>query len=336
MKTFIINNWNKLLLLAFTCIALFFAFSFTLDENSKKLVDDSFKQAVIVFGSAKALNGVISLAQGTEINLPFVIVAVGEILDPINDLVEQFSLIMLASLVSLGIQKILLGFLTNDIYNYVLFAFILVFNILGKTSQENGVSVASVSSKMSMIIPILFGIYVFKESVTPSKIIGILIALIAVYFTSKKETGKVKAKRFLFPILLFFGAGIVDTSMNYLQHTHLKEHEIALFSATTFLSAFIFGILISIFKTIKGTFKFEGKNILGGIALGIPNYFSMYYLIKALHSKNLESATVFTLVNIGVILLSTLFGITLFKEKLLKQNYLGVLLAIIAVILVTL
>ena len=214
--------------------------------------------------------------------------------------------------------------------------FILVFNILGKTSQENGVSVASVSSKMSMIIPILFGIFVFKESVTPSKIIGILIALIAVYFTSKKETGKVEAKRFLFPILLFFGAGIVDTSMNYLQHTHLKDHEIALFSATTFLSAFFFGILISIFKTIKGTFKFEGKNILGGIALGIPNYFSMYFLITALHSKNLESATVFTLVNIGVILLSTLFGITLFKEKLLKQNYLGVLLAIIAVILVTL
>ena len=129
MKTFIINNWNKLLLVALTFIALFFAFSFTLDENSKKLVDDSFKQAAIVFGSAKALNGVISLAQGTEINLPFVVVAVGEILDPINDLVEQFSLIMLASLVSLGIQKILLGFLTNDIYNYVLFAFILVFNI---------------------------------------------------------------------------------------------------------------------------------------------------------------------------------------------------------------
>ena len=129
MKTFIIKNWNKLLLVAFTLFALCFALTFTIDDNAKKIVDDSFKQSVIVFGSAKALNGVISLAQGTEINLPFVVVAVGEILDPINDLVEQFSLIMLASLVSLGIQKILLGFLTNDIYNYVLFAFILVFNI---------------------------------------------------------------------------------------------------------------------------------------------------------------------------------------------------------------
>ncbi|QKF67453.1 putative membrane protein [Arcobacter venerupis] len=129
MKTFIIQNWNKLLLVTLTLFALCFALTFTIDDNAKRLVDDSFKQSVIVFGSAKALNAVISLAQGTELNLPFVIVAVGEILDPINDLVEQFSLVMLASMVSLGIQKILLNFVTNDIYNYILFTFIIVFNI---------------------------------------------------------------------------------------------------------------------------------------------------------------------------------------------------------------
>ena len=128
MKTFIIQNWNKLLLVAFTLFALCFALTFTIDDNAKKLVDESFKQSVIVFGSAKALNAVISLAQGTQINLPFVTVAVGEILDPINDLVEQFSLVMLASMVSLGIQKILLNFVTTDIYNYLLFTSIIIFN----------------------------------------------------------------------------------------------------------------------------------------------------------------------------------------------------------------
>lgn len=214
--------------------------------------------------------------------------------------------------------------------------FILVFNILGKTSQENGVSVASVSSKMSMIIPILFGIFFFKETITFEKITGIVIALIAVYFTSKKEAGKIEIKNFIFPILLFFGAGIVDTSMNYLQYIYLKDSEIALFSATTFLVAFIFGILIFIIKSIKDNFKLNIKNIVGGLFLGIPNYYSMYFLIKALQSKNLESAVVFTLINIGIILLSTFFGILLFKEKLLKQNYFGIALAIIAVILVTL
>ncbi len=61
--------------------------------------------------------------------MPFVIVAIGEVLDPINDLVEQFSLVMLASMTSLGIQKILLNFVTNDIYNYTLLFFIILSNI---------------------------------------------------------------------------------------------------------------------------------------------------------------------------------------------------------------
>lgn len=213
--------------------------------------------------------------------------------------------------------------------------FILVFTILGKTAQENGISVASVSSKMSMIIPVIFGIVFFKENLSTYKILGILLAIIAVYFTSKKENGTLEFKNFLMPTLLFFGAGIVDTSMNYMQHTYLKTNEIALFSALTFLSAFIFGTLISIGKLIKGNLVFKAKNNVAGIILGIPNYFSMYYLIKALGEKKLESASVFTLINVGVILISTFFSILLFNEKRSKNNWFGMLLALLAVFLVT-
>ena len=124
MKKFILNNYNKLLLSILLYVALVVALSFTIDKDAKELIDNSFKQAVIVFGSAKALNGVISLAQGTELDLPFVVVAIGEVLDPINDLVEQFSLVMLASMISLGIQKILLGFVTI-IFIILLFVFLL-------------------------------------------------------------------------------------------------------------------------------------------------------------------------------------------------------------------
>lgn len=152
MKTFIIKNWNKLLLVAFTFVALFLALSFTIDDNAKKLVDESFKQSVVVFGSAKALNAVISLAQGTELNLPFVIVAVGEVLDPINDLVEQFSFVMLASMVSLGIQKILLNFVTNDIYNYILFAFIVIFNIWLFKRFANDVKIRDIFFKTTFVL----------------------------------------------------------------------------------------------------------------------------------------------------------------------------------------
>lgn len=127
--SFIQTHWNKLLILIISCIVLALAFSFALDTHAKTLIDKAFTQAIIVFGSAKALNAVISLAQGTELDLPFVTVAIGQVLDPINDLVEQFSLIMLVSMTSLGIQKILMGFVTNNVFNVLLFCMIIVLNL---------------------------------------------------------------------------------------------------------------------------------------------------------------------------------------------------------------
>ena len=97
------TQWNKILIAFLSTIIIALALSYTLDVKGKELVDKSFTESVVVFGSAKALNAVISLAQGTELDLPFVTVAIGEVLDPINDLIEQFSFVMLASMVSLGI-----------------------------------------------------------------------------------------------------------------------------------------------------------------------------------------------------------------------------------------
>lgn len=123
------HHWNKILILILSLIIILIAFSFTLDVKGQELINKSFTESVIVFGSAKALNAVISLAQGTELDLPFLTVAIGEVLDPINDLVEQFSLVMLASMVSLGIQKIMMNFVTTDFYNIILLFCIIIVNI---------------------------------------------------------------------------------------------------------------------------------------------------------------------------------------------------------------
>ena len=55
------------------------------------------------------------------------------------------------------------------------FLFIAIFNIMAMTAQRNGLSVASVASKMSVIIPVVFGIYVYNEGVGFQKIIGIIL-----------------------------------------------------------------------------------------------------------------------------------------------------------------
>lgn len=216
------------------------------------------------------------------------------------------------------------------------FLFISVFYATAITSQRNGLSVASVASKMSVIIPISFGIALFGDSLTILKVIGIVLALLAVYFTSKKEEGAVtESKSLLYPLLVFFGAGAIDTSLKILQNDYLPENEIALFSSHTFLMAFSIGTILIVINILKFNMKITGKNILAGIILGIPNYFSLYYLVKMLDSEVFESSTIFTIHNVAIVMVSTLTGILFFKEKISKRNGIGIGLALLAILLVT-
>lgn len=216
------------------------------------------------------------------------------------------------------------------------FIFISTFYVTTITSQRNGLSVASVASKMSVIIPIILGVFLYNETLGSVKILGIIIALIAVYFTSKKETGEIQqASNLVFPILVFIGAGTIDSSLKYLQTFHVPSNQIGLFSSVTFFCAFSVGILILVFLSLKGKIKFAGRNILGGIALGLPNFFSLYYLVKMLEAKAFESATLFTIHNIAIVLVSTFVGILFFKERISMRNALGIGLALFALFLVT-
>ena len=214
--------------------------------------------------------------------------------------------------------------------------FILVFNVMAQTSQKNGLSVASVSSKMSVVIAIIFGVWYYEESLGFVKLFGILLALIAVYLTSVKEKKETTEKQvsLLFPILLFIGSGAIDTSLKFVETTFVQQGGVPLFSATIFGCAFILGMSILLYQMVKGTFRFEFKNILGGILLGVPNYFSIVYLLKALSTDGMESSTAFTLNNVGIVILSTLFGLFIFKEKLIWKNWLGIVIAIVSILLV--
>ncbi|MGY0407729.1 MAG: EamA/RhaT family transporter [Polaribacter sp.] len=212
--------------------------------------------------------------------------------------------------------------------------FVSVFFVIAITAQNNGVSVASIAGKMSVVIPVLFGIFLYNESVTFLKILGILIALIAVYLASTKEEKLEKKGTLLFPFLLFLGSGIIDTTLKYVQVHFVPEKEVAIFSGSLFGFAAFFGLLVLGVKFIKKREAFGVKNLLAGIILGVPNYYSIVCLIKALQNKNFESSVLFTVNNVGVVIVSTLVGLLLFQEKFSLKNKIGVVLAIIGIVLV--
>lgn len=216
------------------------------------------------------------------------------------------------------------------------FIFIATFYATTITSQINGLSVASVASKMSVIIPVTLGVLFYNEKLSIIKIAGIILALIAIYFTSKKETGNLqKATNLIFPVLVFIGAGTIDSSLKYLQTYHIPINQIGLFSTITFFCAFCVGVFILTIKAFKGQIKFHSRNVVGGIALGLPNYFSLYYLVKMLEAKAFQSATLFTIHNISIVIISTFVGIIFFKEHISLRNAFGIGLALFALFLVT-
>ncbi len=91
-----------------------------LDHFSSEHLNASISSAGLVYGTARGINALVSLLQGTEINVPFVTFSIGEVLDPVNDLIERFSDIILLALGSLALQKILLAVVSNTIFTVLL------------------------------------------------------------------------------------------------------------------------------------------------------------------------------------------------------------------------
>ena len=159
------------------------------------------------------------------------------------------------------------------------------------------------------------------------------MAIASVYLVSVKKNTNLKAAGFitLLPFLVFLGSGVVESSIKYLEEAFVQDDEVAYFSSSVFLFAGMSGIVAYLIQSTIQYKKFSWKSIVGGIALGVPNYFSIYFFINALRAGDFTNAAVFVINNVAIVLVSTLIGILIFSEKLEKQNRIGVLLAIVSI-----
>jgi drug/metabolite transporter (DMT)-like permease len=221
------------------------------------------------------------------------------------------------------------------------FLFIMVFYITAKTAQISGVAVASVASKMSMVIPIGAGLILYSESMDFQKGLGIFLAIPAVIITSlpssKVEGTKTELnfKSLLLPAFLFLGAGLVDTAIKFAQHQFMTDENRQLVIMSIFGFAGIFGLLRLLFEIFILKKKLSWRSIGGGVLLGVTNYLSLLFLLRCLESPGSESSTVFAFVNTGVVITSFFAGILLFKEKPERNRLFGLALAITAIIILS-
>lgn len=207
--------------------------------------------------------------------------------------------------------------------------------VIAETTARQGISVAQVANRMSVVIPICIAILFYGDGVSVSKIIGIILAIVAVYLVSHKETeGKPDDKFWwLFPLIIFACSGIVDSSINYAQRNLLSDTNFDAFLSTIFSTAFIFGFVVLLYQLIIKKEKFQAKAIPAGIILGTINFGTMYSIIMALNANVMEPSVLFPINNLSILTLSTIISVLVFKEKLSSKNWIGIGLSLIAILI---
>lgn len=208
--------------------------------------------------------------------------------------------------------------------------FILMFFLIGTSSQKAGITVTTLANKLSLVFPVLFSILYFKEEISLLKYIGLGTACIAVVLTVyKKEINRTNLLFILLPVLIFFGSGLIDSIVKYVQAVKISESEVSLYTIVVFAVAFVCGAILSLFKSSSRR-GFHLPTLVLGILLGGANFGSLYFLIKALNHSGLRSSLVFAVNNMSIVAFTALLGTVLFKEKLNRINFAGVILAIIS------
>lgn len=188
-------------------------------------------------------------------------------------------------------------------------SFYVVFRMVAVTTQLAGITIASIATKMSVVIPTFIGIVALGESVTAFKIGGLLFGLLAVLLAAG---ARVKVAQWLLPLLVFVCSGLIDASMKLFQIWGLTDEQFPGFVVTIFGFAFIASVVHHLLLPER---MINRVSAVSGVALGLANLGTVYFLLKALAQPGWESSIVFPLNNFGIVLISTLTAIFLFRER---------------------
>lgn len=212
--------------------------------------------------------------------------------------------------------------------------FVSIFLVMALTTQKAGMAVTSVAGKMSMVIPVMVGVLYFKEELNIWQWVGLAIAIMAVLAISyRKDHIKPSIWVILLPFILFLGSGFIDTYLNIAQKLFIQEEEFVPFTSLIFLFAFISGFIFLLIQSLRTKQIPTLRSIFAGVLLGIFNWGSLFFLLRALRFAELPSAVVFAFNNIGIVITSAITGILLFGEKYRWINYAGLILSVLAIVL---
>lgn len=204
--------------------------------------------------------------------------------------------------------------------------FLAGFVFLQMNVKKNGVVMSSIFMKLGLLVPMVLSIFLFGEIPAPLQIVGFVIAVVAIFMINMGgESGAVHAKWAL--IVLLLSGGSADAMAKVYEEIGVPALS-SQFLFYTFAMAFLLCVMLMVFKKEK-----LGKmEVLYGLLVGVPNYFSARFLLKSLES--VPAVIAYPTSSVGAILVITMAGVIFFGEKLTKRQWVavGVIIAAIALL----
>lgn len=208
-----------------------------------------------------------------------------------------------------------------------------IFLFLAASIQYMGIVKTDAAQRLSLFIPILAAWLIFGEQFPTLKIIAFGIALPALLLILKKPTENTKNK-WMYPAMVLIGFGLIDILFKQIALFTDLPYTTSLF--IVFGLAMIIMLMVVSFEMVFKKAKLNYKNVLFGGLVVIFNFGNILFYLKAHQSFAENPSTVFAGMNMGVIIIGSLTGIFIFKEKLSRMNFAGLFLALIAIVLIVL
>ncbi|PZO27603.1 MAG: transporter [Flavobacteriaceae bacterium] len=209
-----------------------------------------------------------------------------------------------------------------------------VFLLLASSIKHIGIVKTDIAQRLSLFIPILAAYFIFKENFSTLKLMGLIVGFPAIFLTLSKKQSDTQENRWIFPVLVLLGFGIIDILFKQIALEKSIPYTTSLF--IVFCGALVLSLCFMIYSIFIKKNSIQWKNIIIGAFLGILNFGNILFYLKAHKAFSENPSTVFAAMNLGVIVLGSLVGIIAFKEKVTLKNYIGIVLALGSIVLITL
>lgn len=199
------------------------------------------------------------------------------------------------------------------------------FVLLQYNTRKNGIVLSSVFMKLGLLVPIVLSVFLFAEIPTAVQCIGFILAVGAILMINYEKGTTFSGGKLWLVLMLLAGGGGDAMSKVFAVYGSGAQEDLFLFY--TFVCAFLLCVLLILCKKERP----DKYALLFGVLVGIPNFFSAKFLLMALN--HLPGVIVYPSFSVATILVVSLAGVCLFKERLRRSQWAALTVILAALVL---